>query len=68
MMLTMRVAFTLEQCWHRVPGGTAVAAMRIAAALRARGDVELVGVAGRHRGAPPAAWDPQEPVAQLRLA
>ena len=41
----MRVAFTLEQCWHAVPGGTAVAAIELARALEDRGTVELVGVA-----------------------
>ena len=30
MIGAVRVAYTLEQCWHRVPGGTGVAAMRIA--------------------------------------
>ena len=32
----VRVAYTLEQCWHRVPGGTAVAALEVAAAPGAR--------------------------------
>ncbi len=64
----MRVAYTLEQCWHRVPGGTAMAAIRVAEALSRRGDVELVGVAGRHHGPAPAPWDPPIPVAHLPLA
>ncbi len=42
------VAYTVEQCWHPVPGGTAIAALRIARELAARGDVELQYVAGRH--------------------
>lgn len=46
----MRVAYTLEQCWHRVPGGTATAALRVASAMPAT--VELVGVAGRHPSTP----------------
>ncbi|HUF97924.1 MAG TPA: hypothetical protein VMM60_07315, partial [Ilumatobacter sp.] len=50
----LRVAYTLEQLWHPVPGGTAVAALELAAALVARNDVELVGVAGRHRNLPAA--------------
>jgi glycosyltransferase involved in cell wall biosynthesis len=54
----MRVAVTLEQCWHRVPGGTAVAALELVRALANRGDVELVGVAARHSDAPPEAWRP----------
>ncbi|MEO5901312.1 MAG: glycosyltransferase, partial [Ilumatobacteraceae bacterium] len=64
----MRVAYTLEQCWHRVPGGTAVAALRVATAMLERRDVDLLPVAGRHRHPPPSPWDPGLPVAQLRLA
>lgn len=63
----MRVAFTLEQCWHAVPGGTAVAALELARALDGRGVVELVGVAARHRTAPPEPWLPPIRVAQLPL-
>lgn len=45
----MRVAYTLEQCWHRVPGGTAVSAIEVARAMPAvRPDIELLGVSGRH--------------------
>jgi len=29
----VRVAYTLEQCWHRVPGGTAVSAIEVARAM-----------------------------------
>ena len=48
-MEDVRVAYTLEQCWHRVPGGTAVSAIEVARALPAvRPDIELVGVSGRH--------------------
>jgi glycosyltransferase involved in cell wall biosynthesis len=60
----LRVAMTLEQCWHRVPGGTAVAALGMARALQRRGDLELVGVAALHRGTPHG-WKP--PVAVLAL-
>jgi glycosyltransferase involved in cell wall biosynthesis len=63
----MRVAYTLEQCWHDAPGGTARAAIEVARHLAPRGDVTLVGVAGRHRSAPPPAWRPPIPVAQLPL-
>ena len=62
----MRVAYTLEQCWHRVPGGTAVAALRIAEALSLQHDVRLVGVAGRHRHLPKDPWMPAIPVATGR--
>lgn len=50
---TRRVAVTVEQCWHRVPGGTATSILGTLGALARRGDVELVGVSARH-GAPPA--------------
>jgi glycosyltransferase involved in cell wall biosynthesis len=64
----VRVAYTLEQCWHRVPGGTAVAALAVAERLAARTDVvELVGVAARHRHPPPPAWAPPIQVHQLPL-
>ena len=63
----MRVAFTLEQCWHVVPGGTAVAALELARALDDRKDVELVGVAARHRSDPPDPWRPPIQVRQLPL-
>lgn len=64
----MRVAYTLEQCWHRVPGGTGVAALRIAEALGPHNDVRLVGVAGRHRRLPAEPWVPTIPVAHLPIA
>lgn len=64
----MRVAYTLEQCWHRVPGGTGVAALRIAEALAVHDDVRLIGVAGRHRRLPPEPWTPSIPVAHLPIA
>lgn len=68
MMEGVRVAYTLEQCWHRVPGGTTVATLRTARALAKIDDVELVGVAGRHRFLPEPPWQPEVPVAQLPLA
>ena len=47
-MTVLRVAFLLEQAWHRVPGGTAVAAVESARALAERDDVEVVGLTARH--------------------
>ncbi|CAB4883443.1 unannotated protein [freshwater metagenome] len=64
----VRVAYTLEQCWHRVPGGTGVAALRTAEALEGVADVELIGVAGRHRHAPGHDWTPPIPWVQLPIA
>lgn len=52
----MRVAITAEQSWSRVPGGTAVATIELARALGRRPDVEMVGVAARHRRPPPPQW------------
>jgi glycosyltransferase involved in cell wall biosynthesis len=63
----LRVAMTLEQCWHKVPGGTAVAGVGMARALDARSDVDLIGVAARHSGPAPQAWAPPVPVAQMPL-
>lgn len=64
----VRVAYTLEQCWHRVPGGTAVAALRIAEAMEEQHDIRLIGVAGRHAHLPDDAFIPPIPVAHLPLA
>jgi len=63
----LRVAYTLEQCWHRVPGGTASSALRAAVALADVPGIELVGVAGRHRRPPQPAFVPTLPVHQLAL-
>lgn len=52
----LRVAYTLEQLWHEVPGGTAVAALQIARHLVDDPEVELIGVAGRHRRLPATPW------------
>jgi glycosyltransferase involved in cell wall biosynthesis len=54
----LRVAYTVEQCWHSVPGGTATATLEVARRLTARGDVEVIGVAGRHRRMPDAPYRP----------
>ena len=45
----MKIGYLIEQCWHRVPGGTAVAAVGLARALALRPDVDLVGLAARHK-------------------
>ena len=64
----MRVAYTLEQCWHDVPGGTAVATLRVLDELLRRDDVEVVGVAGRHRQPPEPSFRPAVHVDQLPIA
>jgi glycosyltransferase involved in cell wall biosynthesis len=63
----VRVAVTLEQCWHRVPGGTARSTLDTVAAVAARGDVDQVGVSAWHRQPPPEAWRPLVPVRRLPL-
>lgn len=63
----VRVAYTLEQCWHRVPGGTAVAAIETARALVRETDIALAGVAARHRRPPPAPYEPPIPVRHFPL-
>src|SRR5690606_32371526 len=63
----MRVAVVIEQCWHRVPGGTARAALEQIAAVAAAGGVDQVGVADRHRRPPAPAWRPAIPVRHLPL-
>jgi glycosyltransferase involved in cell wall biosynthesis len=55
----------MEQCWHPVPGGTAVAAVEIARRLVDRPDVRLLGVAGFHRRPPAAPFRPPMAVGQL---
>ena len=61
----MRVAYTLEQCWHRVPGGTAVAALEVARHMSSVPGVELIGIAGRHRRPPVRGFEPPVGVAFL---
>lgn len=64
----MRVAITLEQCWHDVPGGTGVYGVELARELSRLEGLEVVGVAGRHRGAPSAGFTPPVPVRALPIA
>jgi glycosyltransferase involved in cell wall biosynthesis len=63
----LRVALTLEQCWHAVPGGTARSALESVRALLQWTGLDLVGVAARHNQPPPAAWTPKVEVRMLPL-
>lgn len=63
----VRIAYTVEQCWHRVPGGTAIAACRVANELQHVPDVELVGLAAWHQDKPESAFDPHMPVRHIPL-
>ena len=62
-----RVAVTLEQCWHRVPGGTAQAALESVRAVQAHGSVDQVGVSAWHRRPPAAPWRPPIEVRALPM-
>ena len=62
-----RVAVTLEQCWHRVPGGTAVATLEQVAALADRDDLDITGVSAWHRNPAPDPFRPVVPVRALPL-
>ncbi len=66
-MRDVRVAYSLEQCWHRVPGGTAVSALCVAEELERRDDVTLIPFAGRHSRAPLLPIGLKTPVASLPL-
>ena len=64
----MRVAITVEQCWHRVPGGTATAALGCLEALnRLSAPPEMVGISAWHRNPPEEPFAPNVPVAALRM-
>jgi glycosyltransferase involved in cell wall biosynthesis len=58
---------TVEQSWHVVPGGIAIATVELLRALVARGDTDLIGVAARHRRMPPPDLIPPVPVRQLPI-
>lgn len=62
----IRVAYTVEQCWHHHPGGTAVAALRIADELtRWTQHVELHNVAAKHPRLPAEPFRPHGKIAML---
>ena len=63
----LRVAMTFEQCWHRVPGGTAVATLELARPRGSWTDIELIGVAAMHGHEPAATWRPPVQVTMLPL-
>ncbi len=63
----IRVAITLEQCWHRVPGGTATSVLDLVRELKDRPELDLIGVSARHRSPPPEPFVPPVRVAQLPL-
>jgi len=58
---------TVEQCWQRVPGGTATYIVELARALRAFDDLSIIGLAARHREPAPVDWTPEIPVRFAQL-
>ena len=58
---------TFEQCWHRVPGGTALAAIDLARELHLDPELDVVGVAAWHRTLPAPPFRPPPPVQRLPL-
>ena len=62
-----RVGAVVEQCWHRVPGGTAASTVRSLEALAQSTDWEVVGVAAAHRGLPDALAVPPVEVCHMGL-
>src|SRR5919109_2037959 len=54
----MRVAMTVEQSWHLVPGGIAISTVELLRALNERDDLDLVGIAAYHRHPAPSAVSP----------
>jgi len=67
-MSRVRVALTFEHCWRESPGGTGVASVELGRALAARGDVEVVGVAGRHRRPATPGYEPTVAMKYLPIA
>ena len=53
----VKVAFPLLQCWNKVPGGTATAAVSLVRAVGQRGNVELVGIRPHGADCPPELAD-----------
>lgn len=63
----MRVAVTVEQSWHVVPGGIATVTVELLRALRTHPDLDLVGIAARHPGPPREDLVPPVPVRHAAL-
>ena len=63
----IRVAYTLMQCWHRVPGGSATAVLSLAETLARRDDVDLVGIGTSAGAAPAEPFVPPIPYRTTRL-
>ena len=51
-MSSIKVAYLIEQCWHRVPGGTAVTAVNLAEEMSRLEGIDLIGIAANHKKNP----------------
>ena len=51
-MSSIKVAYLIEQCWHRVPGGTAVVAVNLAEEMCRLEGIDLIGIAANHNKNP----------------
>jgi glycosyltransferase involved in cell wall biosynthesis len=58
---------TVEQCWQPVPGGSGSYIVELAAALTTSTDIDVVGLAARHRSNVAPMLDPSIPVRRARL-
>ena len=67
MNADMHVAITLEQFWHRVPGGTATSVHAMTDALSKRSAVEMTGVSAWHKTRPPARFRVPLPIEWMPL-
>lgn len=67
-MSRVRVALTFEHCWRESPGGTGVASVELGRALAERDDVEVVGVAGRHRRPATPGYEPSVAMTHLPIS
>jgi glycosyltransferase involved in cell wall biosynthesis len=65
--MTVRVAVTVEQSWHRVPGGTARSTLDSLRAVSGLGGIEQIGVSALHRRPPGDDWVPTIPVRAVPL-
>ena len=63
---SLHVAITLEQFWHRVPGGTATSVWEMTRALGDL-DVEMTGVSAWHAKRPPVRFRLETPIEWLPL-
>jgi glycosyltransferase involved in cell wall biosynthesis len=63
----VRIAYTLEQCWRRVPGGTGTSALEVLKELLTIDECDVVGVAGRHRHRPTPGFEPPISVASFPI-